>query len=318
MPTGWPNRSNGWRTMPCGARCGTRPCLLPPGGGQGGGTLGLSGGGGRVSSRRWRPWRISRRVGRRYEQAIDLRFGLRHALSAREDRPHPRASARRRRGSPGPRRSPPAGLGAGLNDQLFWTTGDSHRAIEVGQRTLALASTLGDAALQVVLHLFLGRSTTPWVTTPGHRPPAAERGVPRRGAAPGALRPAVAASVGVWYPVGPVSRRVGRVRRRAGPRRRRPPDCRGCRSPHEHDRCCYGLGHAYLRKGDFHQAILWLERGLAVGRAWDIPRLFTSRSCGPGRCVCPGWTGGRRPAAAGAGCRDGGMAMMRRRVLSSG
>ena len=23
--TGWPSRSNGWRTMPCGARCGTRP-----------------------------------------------------------------------------------------------------------------------------------------------------------------------------------------------------------------------------------------------------------------------------------------------------
>ena len=25
MPTGWPSRSNAWRTMPCGARCGTRP-----------------------------------------------------------------------------------------------------------------------------------------------------------------------------------------------------------------------------------------------------------------------------------------------------
>ena len=24
-PTGWPSRSNAWRTMPCGARCGTRP-----------------------------------------------------------------------------------------------------------------------------------------------------------------------------------------------------------------------------------------------------------------------------------------------------
>ena len=24
-PSGWPSRSNGWRTMPCGGRCGTRP-----------------------------------------------------------------------------------------------------------------------------------------------------------------------------------------------------------------------------------------------------------------------------------------------------
>ena len=23
--SGWPSRSNAWRTMPCGARCGTRP-----------------------------------------------------------------------------------------------------------------------------------------------------------------------------------------------------------------------------------------------------------------------------------------------------
>jgi tetratricopeptide (TPR) repeat protein len=39
----------------------------------------------------------------------------------------------------------------------FLTTGDPQRAVEVGQRALALAGTLEDAALQVVTRLFLGR-----------------------------------------------------------------------------------------------------------------------------------------------------------------
>jgi len=37
---------------------------------------------------------------------------------------------------------------------------------------------------------------------------------------------------------------------------------------------CYGIGHVYLRKGELHQAIPWLERGLEVCRVWDIPLLF--------------------------------------------
>jgi tetratricopeptide (TPR) repeat protein len=37
---------------------------------------------------------------------------------------------------------------------------------------------------------------------------------------------------------------------------------------------CYGIGHVSLRKGDLHRAIAWLERGLEVCQAWDIPLLF--------------------------------------------
>ena len=37
---------------------------------------------------------------------------------------------------------------------------------------------------------------------------------------------------------------------------------------------CYGIGHVYLLKGELHQAIPWLERGLDVCRVWDIPLLF--------------------------------------------
>jgi tetratricopeptide (TPR) repeat protein len=37
---------------------------------------------------------------------------------------------------------------------------------------------------------------------------------------------------------------------------------------------CRGIGHVYLHKGELHQAIPWLERGLEVCRVWDIPLLL--------------------------------------------
>ena len=67
-------------------------------------------------------------------------------------------------------------------------------------------------------------------------------------------------------------------------------------------------------KAHVHQALPWLERGLEVCRVWDIPLLFYLSLFDPGLCVCPGWTGVRRPAAAGAECLDGGMGIMRGRV----
>ena len=38
---------------------------------------------------------------------------------------------------------------------------------------------------------------------------------------------------------------------------------------------CYVIGHVYLYKGAWHQAIPWLERGLEVCKVWTI------RSCCP-------------------------------------
>ena len=79
MPSAWPNRSNGWRTMPCGVKCGTRPWRTA----------------GRRERRPWRgrptarPWGISSRRSvpcricwKRHtrEQAVDLRLALRTAL----------------------------------------------------------------------------------------------------------------------------------------------------------------------------------------------------------------------------------------------
>ena len=95
----------------------------------------------------------------RHEQAIDVRFGLRHALGQRLE--YGRILTYLREAE---------GLAQALGDQhrlgwvaaymtnRFGATGDLQRAVEVGQRALALAGTLGDAALQVVTHLFLGRA----------------------------------------------------------------------------------------------------------------------------------------------------------------
>ena len=106
MPIGWPSRSNAWPTMPCGARCGTRPWPTA----------------GRPGRKPWRsrptarPWGTSSRrsvalaasAGERetLEQAIDLRLALRSALIALGDSGrYPGLPARGRNPRRGPRRS---------------------------------------------------------------------------------------------------------------------------------------------------------------------------------------------------------------------
>jgi class 3 adenylate cyclase/tetratricopeptide (TPR) repeat protein len=91
------------------------------------------------------------------EQAIDLRFSLRNALLPLGENgrtfDHLRAAET---------------LAAALNDQprlgracaylaeYFRLTGDSARAVESGERALALATALGDFPLQVMANIFLG------------------------------------------------------------------------------------------------------------------------------------------------------------------
>ena len=71
--------------------------------------------------------------------------------------PHPHVSARGGGARPGLGRPAPVRLGCCLCDRMFRGHGRPvRRAVEVGQRALALAGTLGDAALQVVTRLFLG------------------------------------------------------------------------------------------------------------------------------------------------------------------
>ena len=212
----------------------------------------------------------------RHEQAIDVRLGLRHALGERLA--HGRILTYLREAE---------GLAQALGDQhrLGWVTaymtdrfvatGDLQRAVEVGQRALALAETLGDAALQVVTHLFLGRAYRAFGgLSAGHRPPAAQPGVPRgarlqeRFGLPG-LPSVIArdilarclAEVGAFtegLAHGEESLRIAEA----------------VDHPLSLRQACYGIGYVCLRKGALPQAIVWLERGLDVCRVWDIPLLL--------------------------------------------
>ena len=95
----------------------------------------------------------------RHEQAIDVRFGLRHALNQRLEHGRVLTYLREAEGlaqALGDQRR--LGWGAAYMTNCFGDIGDLQRAVEVGQRALALAGTLGDTALQVVTHLFLGRA----------------------------------------------------------------------------------------------------------------------------------------------------------------
>jgi tetratricopeptide (TPR) repeat protein len=211
-----------------------------------------------------------------HEQAIDIRFGLRSALGQRQE--HGRVLTYLREAE---------GLAQALGDQhrlgwaaaymtnYFGDTGDPRRAVEVGQRTLALAGTLGDTALQVVLHLFLGRAYRALGDYPqaiallrqnlvfleGARlherfglsglPSVLSRGLLAR----------CLAEVGAFT--------EGLAHGEEGLRIAEAVD-----HPHSLIVACHGIGHVYLYKGEFYQAISWLERGLEVCRVWDIPRLL--------------------------------------------
>ncbi len=212
----------------------------------------------------------------RHEQAIDIRFGLRHALNQRRE--HGRILTYLREAE---------GLAQALGDErrlgwvaaymtdCFGITGDPPRVVEVGQRALALAGTLGDAALQVVTHLFLGRAYYGF----GDYSQAIDLLRQNLVALDGALlqerfglpgMPSVMsrdllarclAELGAFtegLAHGEDSLRIAEA----------------VDHPNSLISACRGIGHVYLRKGEWHQAIPWLERGLEVCRVWDIPLLW--------------------------------------------
>jgi tetratricopeptide (TPR) repeat protein len=212
----------------------------------------------------------------RHEQAIDVRFGLRSALGQRRE--FGRVLTYLREADV---------LAQALGDQhrLGWvaaymtnqlgTTGDPQRAVEAGQRALALARTLGDAALQAVTYLFLGRV----YHALGDYPQAIDLLRQNLVALEGEL---LQERFGLSGLPSVMSRDIlarclaelgafteGLAHGEAGLRIAEAVD-----HPNSLIQVCHGIGHVYLRKGEFHQAIPWLERGLEVCRVWDIPLLL--------------------------------------------
>jgi class 3 adenylate cyclase/tetratricopeptide (TPR) repeat protein len=209
----------------------------------------------------------------RHEQAIDIRFGLRHALVQRLG--YGRILTYLHEAE---------GLAQALGDQhrLAWGaaymidclggTGDPQRAVEVGQRALALAETLGDVALQVVTHLFLGRVYYGLGDYPQAIDLLRQNVVALEGALlrerfgmlglPSVMSREISArclaELGTFtegLAHGEDSLRIAEA----------------VNHPLSLDNACYGIGYVYLRKGDVHQALPWLERGLEVARVWDLP-----------------------------------------------
>ena len=243
----------------------------------------------------------------RHEQAIDIRFGLRNALTSRLEYGRILTYLREAEGLAqalsDQRR---LGWGAAYMTECLGATGDLAGAVEVGQRALALAGTLGDAALQVVTRLFLGRIYYGL----GDYPQAIDLLRQNVVALDGALlrerfglsrlpsvmsRDILARCLAEWAPSPkgwPTAKQVsGLPKPSITPQPERGmPWHRQCLPPQR--RIAPGDPVARTRPGGLQ----------GLGHAAPIVRqLF-----GPGLCVCPGWTGVRRPAAAGAECRDGG------------
>jgi class 3 adenylate cyclase/tetratricopeptide (TPR) repeat protein len=212
----------------------------------------------------------------RDEQAIDVRFGLRHALNQRRERDRVLTYLREAEGlahALGDQHR--LGWGAAYMTDGFGVTGDHRRAVEVGQRALALAGTLGDTALQIVTHLFLGRAYYGLGDYPRAIDLLQQNVVALEGARlrehfslPGL--PAVLsrdvlarclAEVGAFA--------QGLARGEESLRIAEAVD-----HPHSLINACRGLGHVYLHQGAWPQAIVCLERGLEVCRVWDIPLLL--------------------------------------------
>ena len=167
------------------------------------------------------------------------------------------------------------GWGAAYMIDCFGATGDLQRAVAVGQRALALAGTLRDAALQVVTHLFLGRVYHRLGDYPQAIDLLRQNLVPLDGALlrehfglPGLpsvmSRETLArclAELGAFTEGLAHAEESLRI-------------AEAVNHPDSLSQACRGIGDVYLRKGDMPQAIPWLERGLEVSRAWDLPLRF--------------------------------------------
>jgi tetratricopeptide (TPR) repeat protein len=215
-----------------------------------------------------------------HEQAIDVRFGLRNALVSLREHDRILTYLQEAEGLAQTLGDPHRlGWVAAYLTNQFWSTGDPQRAVEVGQRALALAGPLGDAGLQVVTHLFLGRVYYGF----GDYPQAIDLLRQNVVALEGALLqerfglPGLPSSMSrAWLArclaeLGTFTE--GLAQGEAGLR-----IAEAVNQPNSLFAACESISRVYLRKGEFHQALLWLERGLEVGRVWDIPLFYSAFS----------------------------------------
>ena len=212
------------------------------------------------------------------EQAIDLRLALRTALQP--------VSATLgvswrvcARPSPSPR---PSTTRVGWDRSLvflsrhFYFMGAYDQAIAAGQRALALATAGGDVVLHALANQYLGVAyQCPGRLSAGDRLLRADRGVPRRGAAPRALRSALSCPPCSPVPTSPACHAElgtfaeGRALGEEGLR-----IAEAVAHPSSLMLASWGIGLLCLRQGDLPRALPLLERAVGLCQDADLPVYF--------------------------------------------
>jgi tetratricopeptide (TPR) repeat protein len=217
----------------------------------------------------------------RHAHAIDVRFSLRNALVPFGQGEHDRIRRFLEEAET---------LAQALHDRhrlgwaavhmihYFWFIGDCQHAVAVGQRALTMTKTLGDVPLQVVTNLHLGRSYL---------------ALGDYGRAMGLF------SHNVQLLAGDVNcERVGEVLQTGLPalpsvqsrtwlawclaEQGALTDGLACSAeglriaeatarPFSRVEAYRGMSHVHLRRGEWSQAVLWLELALDICRGWEIP-----------------------------------------------
>jgi tetratricopeptide (TPR) repeat protein len=218
------------------------------------------------------------------EQAIDLRIDLRNALwplaehgrsleYLRDAESVAKVLNDRRR----------LGWVSSYQAEDFWRTGNPDRAVESGQRALAIAAALGDFGLQVVTNRHLGQA----YHTLGDYPQAMDflrrnvaslKGEPLRERFGSPNIPSVISRVYlVWSLAEQGAFAEGVVMGEEAVR-----IAESANYPISLIAAYCGVGILYLRRGDLHQAIPALERGLGLCKLWNILIWFPRTACALG------------------------------------
>ena len=290
--TGWTTRWNGWRTMPCAARCGTRPWPMAARRGTRPWRARPTARRWRTASRRSRPSRISPETRDTREQAIDLRLSLRSALTALGEALGRRLDHLRRAETLAQTLGDPLRLGSVYATMSVncWVTGEvrpRHRlrpARPGAGRHARAYRPPGPGASQPGSGLLrYGRLSS------GRRESGAEcRDAPGMICSLHALAPLtyVAASSRAW--LGSCHAELGAFTEGLAMAEEGLRIAETVKSPFSLIEACHGISMVYLRQGDVQRAIPVLERAMGLCQDWHIPLLLPLQARSPGPGVYPG------------------------------
>ena len=219
------------------------------------------------------------------EQAIDLRLGLRPALNALGETPGRMLDHLRHAETLAQTLDDPLRLGQvyATMSSNCWDSGDFDRAIDYGQRALALAATLRHVGLQALAHLSLGRA----YYDAGDYPRAVESLGWNVAILQGELRyerfdanGSVAVDSRAWLSY--CHAELGAFTEGLAMAAEGLRVAETVNHPFSLINSCYGVSVVYLRQGDVQRAIPMLERSMGLCQDWRIPLLLPRQAAALG------------------------------------